>query len=354
MLDMVEKTSVAAVGVVGALLGAAVLGVALWKRPTVESVDSDWGTVTAERTEVETQVRVDNPALLRLGESVADVTYTVSLNGIRMANGTKRGVHLPHRRNVVNVSTWLDNDEIPEWWASHVNRNGTTTVRVDSTVAVEYLGVDLPATSMTRTRTVKTDLLEPLRVEQRRTFSAFGRRLLVVNDTDAQWGHATVERTPVNASATVTNPTPVPIPVTNVSYTIRMNGIVVGSGEAAQRTVIPPGATRTIEASAVIDNSKLDEWWVTHRQNGGRSQLTVDFYATVRIGGETRRVNLGFLSYRRTLQTNLLSSNASATDGSTGRGNATAAAATATVDRRPGRGAALDSPRVAADAARPA
>ena len=348
---MVEKTgAVAGVVAVGVVLAAAVVGVTLWKRPTVESVDNDWGTVTPERTEVETQIRVDNPALLRIGESVADVTYTVSLNGIEAANGTKEGVHLSNRRNVVNVSTRLDNDDIPEWWATHVNRNGTTTVRVDSTVTVERLGVGLPATSMTRTRTVKTDLLEPLRVEQRRTFDAFGRRLLVVNDTDAHWGHATVERTPLNASATVTNPTSVPIPITNVSYTIRTNGVVIGSGEAAQRTVIPPGATRTIEASAVIDNSKLDEWWVTHRQNGGRSQLTVDFYATVRTGGETRRVHLDFLSYRRTFETNLLGSDTSAANGSTGRGNATAAAAT--VARHPGQGVAPDSPRVSADAAR--
>ena len=202
---------------------------------------------------------------------------------------------------------------------------------------------------MTRTRTVETNLLEPLRINQTRTFDAFGRRLLVVNGTDAHWGHATTARTPLNASATITNPTPVPIPVTNVSYTIRMNGVVVGSGEAARRTVIPPGATRTIEASAVIDNSKLDEWWVTHRQNGGRSQLTVDFYATVQTGGETRRVHLDFLSYRRTFETNLLGSDAGSTNGSTGRGSAATAAA-----RRFQPDAALGSPRTPADAARPA
>ena len=328
---MVEKTgAVAAVVGVGILLGAAVLGAALLQRPTVEAVDNDWGTVTEERTEVETQIWVDNLALLRFGENVADVTYTVSLNGIQVANGTERAVHLSRGRNVVNASTWLDNDDIPEWWASHVNRNGTTTVRVDSTVTVERLGVRLPAMSMTRTRTVKTDLLEPLRVDQRRTFTAFGRRLLVVNGTDAHWGHATVQRTPINASATVTNPTPVPIPITNIKYTIRMNGIVVGSGETGQRTVIPSGATKTIEASAVIDNSKLDEWWVTHRRNNGTSQLTVDFYATVRTDQGKRRIPLDFLSYRHTFETNILGSDGPGADRSTTRASAVRVAAPGT------------------------
>ena len=347
-----RKTVVAAVVMVGVLVGAAVLGT-LFQRPTVESVDNDWGTVTERRTEVETQIRVNNPTVLQFGENVADVTYTVSLNGVEMAHGVKRAVHLSQGRNVVNLSTWLDNDEIPEWWASHVNRNGTTTVRVDSNVTVERVGVRLPATSMTRTRMVETNLLEPLRTNQTRTFNAFGHRLLVVNGTDAHWGHATTARTPLNASATVTNPTSVPIPVTNVSYTIRMNGIVVGSGEAARRTVIPPGATRTIEASAVIDNSKLDEWWVTHRRNNGTSQLTVDFYATVPTGEGTRRVHLDFLSYRHTFETNILGPDGPAVNGSTGQRRSSAVTVTPAA-RRFEPDVALDSPRTPVDAARPA
>ncbi|MFC7316251.1 LEA type 2 family protein [Halomarina halobia] len=305
---------VVAVVVVVLLLAGTAYGLVAVDRPRVEAVDNDWGTVTQEWTEVETRIQVANPALLRVGDAVADVEYTLSLNGIGMAHERTRSVDLSGERDVVHLSTRVDNDDIPEWWASHVERNETTTVRVDPTVAVEYAGVRVPAESWTRTRTVETDLLEPLRTGENRRITASNRTLLIVNDTDARWGNATVERTPIHASATVTNPTPVAVPVTDIEYTIRMNGIVVGNGTAAEPTVVPPGETRTLETRAVIDNSRLDEWWVTHLRNDETTRMTVDFYATVELFGNRYRLPLESLSYERTFHTDILGSDGSTTN----------------------------------------
>ncbi|WP_254545361.1 LEA type 2 family protein [Halomarina pelagica] len=297
---------IAGVVVVLLLLAGTAYGLVAVDRPRVEAVDNDWGTVTQEWTEVETQLLVENPRLLRVGEAVANVEYTVSFNGIEMAHGQKKSIALSGERDVVNLSTRIDNDDIPEWWASHVEHNETTTVRVNPAVDVEYAGMRIPVESATRTRTVHTSLLEPLRTEENRRITASNRTLLIVNGTDARWGNATVERTPIHASATVTNPTPVPIPVTDIEYTIRMNGIVVGNGTAAGRTVVPPGETKTLETRAVIDNSKLDEWWVTHVRNDETTRMTVDFYATVELFGNRYRLPLESLSYERTFHTDIL------------------------------------------------
>lgn len=132
------------------------------------------------------------------------------------------------RETVVNVTTSANNDAIPEWWASHVNRNGTTTVRVQPTGVVDPFDITLPMRSQTRTRTFQTDLLAPLQTNETQRFRRFGRTLLIVNGTDASWGNATADRTPLHISATVTNPTPVPIPVIDIGYEIYMNGIKAG------------------------------------------------------------------------------------------------------------------------------
>ncbi|MDS0259723.1 LEA type 2 family protein [Haloarcula sp. S1CR25-12] len=308
---------VAAVAAGLLLLGAAVYGLAVVDRPRVQSVDNSWGTVTAERTEVVSDIRVDNPLLLRLGDGVADVRYNVTLNGVRMASGVERGVRLGGSDDVVTVRTWLDNDKIQPWWVSHVNRNETTTVRVDPEVRVDYAGVDLPAEEATRTRTVRTDLLEPLNTERNRSVAVFGRTALVVEETSARWGEATRARTPIRASTTVTNELPVAVPLTDVRYTIRMNGIVVGRGTAAGRTVIPAESTRQVALRADIDNSKLDEWWVTHRRRNGSSRLSVAFDATVGYRDVDRRVTLDGLTYNRTFRTDIFDeeSNGSATPG---------------------------------------
>ncbi len=167
------------------------------------------------------------------------------MNDIKIATGEKNHVSLGSDENTVAVSTWLDNDEIPEWWASHVNRNETTTVH--------------------------TNLLESLETNESQRLQVAGETVLAVNETNAQWGNATATRTPIDAPATVTNPTPLRVPITELRYTVRLNGIVVGQGIAGQQTILRPNSTQTLEATAAINNSKLDEWWVTHLRNDERS-----------------------------------------------------------------------------------
>ena len=311
-----RRTGTAILVAIGLMVATTAYGVIATDRPQVESVDSEWGTVTDERTEVETRITVDDPLLLRVGDAAADVSYTVTANDIVIASERDNRVRLADGERTVTVSTWVDHDEIPAWWASHVNRNETTTVRVDPDVVVDYAGVRRPANGWTSERTFHTDLLEPLQTNESQRFRAYDRTMFVVEETDAQWGDATGNRTPVDASATVTNPTRIPVPITEIEYTIRLNGIVVGEGVAADQTVIPPGSTRTIDASAAIDNAELDDWWVTHVRNDETSNLTVEFDATLEYAGIRREVPLEFLSYERTFRTDLFAvANASAQNG---------------------------------------
>jgi len=311
------------------LVATAAYGVLAVDRPQVESVDNEWGAVTNDRTEVETRIGVDSPLLLRVGDAAADISYTVLMNDIEFATERENRVSLDGDESTVSVSTWLDNDEIPAWWVSHIKRNETTTVRVQPDVVVDVAGIRLPADEWTRTRTVHTDLLEPLETNESQEFQAYGRTVMVVDETNATWGNATANRTPIDASATVTNPTPIPVPITEIRYTVQLNGIVVGAGTAAERTVLEPDSTQSLEATAAIDNSRLDEWWVTHLRNDEASNLTVDFDATLESGGVERTIPLEFISYERTFETDLLgaadsSANESAGNESTGNESASA------------------------------
>lgn len=288
------------------LLSVAVAAATAVPQPRITAVDNEWGAVTETRTEVETRLTIANRTLLRIGERVATVRYTVSMNGIEVANETDRSVSVTDRGRTVRASTSMDNEEIPAWWVSHVGRNETTTVRVRPTITAVIAGVDLWRTSATQTQTVETDLLAPLRSDRRRTVRAFGRPVLVATRTDARWGNVTAARTPIIAEARVRNPTWLPLPVARLRYTIRMNGLIVGRGAAGGRTVVGPGETETIRARAAIDNAKLDEWWVTHLRRGERTRMTVDVHAIVEVGGQRRRIHLDALSSRHTFETDVL------------------------------------------------
>lgn len=293
----------AILAVLGVLVVGAVVGAYAFERPSVRDVENDWGTVTDEQTEVKTRITITNPWLVELTDAAVAAEYTVSLNGIQVVDGRKESVQLSGSPSVIETSVWVDNSVIPRWWASHINGNQTTTVRVDPAVETELGGYTFGVSSLTRTRTVRTDLLEPLQTDRPRRLQVRSRTVLVVNETRASWGQATADRTPLHASATVTNPLPVALPLTNVTYTVRMNDLVVGSGRAGTQTYISPGATETIQTDAVIDNRQLDEWWVTHRRNDGTSRLIVTFNATVEVAGERIRIPLRFLSFERTFTT---------------------------------------------------
>lgn len=307
-MDTSRRLGAAVLVLVVLLLAVTAFGLVVVDKPRIQSVDNSWGTVTSERSEVETRIAVDNPLLLRVVDSVANVRYTVTLNGIVFATEREKRVRLSGRDDVVTVSTWMSNDRIPRWWVTHVNRNETTTVTVDPDVVVKYGGVEAPADEWTRNRTFQTDLLEPLETDRPRRFSAFGRPVFVVKETNARWGQATRERTPIHASIRVTNLLSVPLPITEIRYTVRMNGIVVGQGTAGRQMLIPAESTRTLEARADIDNSKLDRWWVTHLRRNETSELSVDFTATVEYNGVERQFPLEFASYNRTFRTDIFRS----------------------------------------------
>lgn len=307
-----SRARAAAVGVALLVVGAVVGGVVAFDRPSVAGIDTEWGTVTEDRTQIRAQIAVDDAGLLELVDGVASAAYTVSLNDVRVADGRTDDVRLDGERGVITATAWMDNDRIPEWWASHVARGETTTVRITSTVTAGVGGLRLSTDGPTRTRTVRTDLLAPMQSDRTRSVTAFGRTLLTVESTDARWGSATVERTPLIASATVTNPTPVPIPITDVGYTIRMNGVRVGEGTLDRRVVVPPGATRTVRTRAVIDNARLEQWWVSHLRNDETTDLSVDFHATVEYAGTEYRIPLDALSYDRTFETDFLAGDGSA------------------------------------------
>jgi LEA14-like dessication related protein len=95
-------------------------GVVSVQQPAVESVDSEWGDVTEETTEVRTDVTMNNPNVVGV-PGVVDLQYAIAMNDVTVAEGTKRGVGFGTGSSTVSLSTHSDNGKIPAWWASHVN-----------------------------------------------------------------------------------------------------------------------------------------------------------------------------------------------------------------------------------------
>ncbi len=266
-----------------ALVVAGGLFTGVFGTPNVEDVQNRFGAVNESTTLIHTDLVIDNPN--PIGVQLGDLTvdYAIHMNDIHMANGTKSGISLGTGESTIPFTTRMFNDRIPAWWASHLQNGEQTTLAVAADVTTPLVGmtVDVPPFE----REITTDIESAFDTTATREIDAnqpfIEDPILYLNETSGSWGDVTQDQTPIDLSFTVYNPKTFPIPLGELGYEIRMNGIQVGSGESSPSIAIPPQSTKTIMTTTHIDNSRLDEWWVSHLQRTQVTNLTIDIYARI-------------------------------------------------------------------------
>lgn len=274
-----------------------------FQRPSVASVDTEFGRVTAETSVIHSRVVLDNPNERTL-PGTATIRYRMAMNGVDVASGRKRGVSVAPGRSVLTVNATMNNSKIPAWWVTHVNGNETTVVTTTGRVAVDGLpvGFELPK----RRQHVETNLLGALANTSDRRVSVANESILAIGNQQASWGTATADRTPIRFSAGLENVHDRPVQLDGTTYEIRMNGVVVGRGTTADSIRLSPGESGTFRTHAAIDTPKMQQWWVRHLQNDQSTRFAVEIYGVVLDDGERRRVPLAVYRTRGRFGTDML------------------------------------------------
>lgn len=262
--------------------------------PSVADVQNSFGEVNETTTEIETNMTVENDNPVGASFGGVTVEYAVTMNEIPMAEGTREGVELERGNNTMAFSTSMRNERIPDWWVSHLRNGERTTVRIFADVHSSTLDrtFDAPAVE----REVETDLLSALNSTETREVNAdhplVSDPVLYVNETSAEWGEVTDERSEIRMEFVLYNPKSHPVALTEIGYDIRMNDVAVGEGATERSVVIPARSTKTVTATTTIRNDRLDEWWVTHLQRNQTTAFESDFYLRADLGavggGEVR------------------------------------------------------------------
>lgn len=307
---MVSRRAVIA-GIGGIILiGVAIGGFYLlalggnFQSPELESIESEFGTATEETTEVRTQVVIDNPNDQAI-PGTTRLRYTVYLNDIRMGQKST-GIDLQPGENTVELTTRLDNEQIPAWWVSHINNGEETTLSLRPSVSISVAPVDadLPA----QNSTIRTDLLGALNGDGNRTVAISNTTILEISDQEAEWGEATMEETPIVVRSELENRHDEPVRLDGTEYRIVMNGVVVGEGLTNDSFTLGPGETGTYTVRPVIETPRMQAWWVEHIQRNETTALQIEVYGLVRDDGELKRVPLTIYARNAQVQTDLLDS----------------------------------------------
>ena len=274
-----------------------------FQQPELQSVDTEFGAVTDATTEVESRLVVYNPNEESL-PGAAELTYTVRLNDVTMARGSKAGVGLDPGTNELNLTAALDNEKVPAWWVTHVN-NGERT-RLSITPGVSVTGVPLDSALPAQNQTITTDLLGTFSRAEPRAVTLNDRTLLVVSNQTARWGEADLERTPIVVTSHVENTHDAPVRLDGTEYRIEMNGVVVGTGTTNEGFVLEPGESTTYTVHPVIDTPRMRAWWVSHLQHEERTRLSVEVYGVVERDGERTRVPVSVFEREARIESDFL------------------------------------------------
>jgi LEA14-like dessication related protein len=138
--------------------------VPFWDGPIlfVNRTSARWGEVSGTATPIEATFGVYNP--LPVPVPIMKLGYTVSMNGVRVGNGSTEGAGVLDAGQVTPVETTItiDATRLDEWWVTHLRRNQETTVRVTFRLQADLpvVGtVQLPADVLTYRTRLETDLL---------------------------------------------------------------------------------------------------------------------------------------------------------------------------------------------------
>jgi len=125
----------------------------------VNRTNATWGAVSENRTPIDAEIAVYNPKSYPL--AVNELGYTITMNGVAMGEGnTERSYTIPpNTERTLDARLVMRNDNIDDWWVSHLERNQRTNLEVDFYLRVGTGGrtVRLPLRGLTNDRVIETD-----------------------------------------------------------------------------------------------------------------------------------------------------------------------------------------------------
>lgn len=304
--------------VVGGGFAAGVFGV-----PGVVAVDNAFGPVNETTTTIESELVIHNPNPVGVSFDDAQVEYKIRMNDIPMAHGGRKGLAVGQGNTTLPLETYLRNEQIPKWWASHIQNGERSTMTIDATVHSGTLNRSRTFTH--QPEPIETNIESQFDTNETRPINAslplVSDPVLYLNSTSGEWGDVTETETPIEMTFTLYNPKNTPVTMTRLGYNITMNGVDVGDGSTSKSVTIPAHSEKQVAATTFIDNTKLDKWWVTHMQRNQVTDMSIDFYARIDVAGESIRIPLRNVTY--TIETDMFG-NKAANGGSTNtEGNTT-------------------------------
>jgi len=256
-------------------------------KPELVAAWHEWGVVNETVTEIRSTIIIYNPG--GYSATIESLDYEIYVNEIKMAVGHLREpASIEPRSNcTVKVSTLIDNTRIPDLWVSYASSGESIHVEVKGEAIVRAFGITFRVPlSYANDYTPEEKLEDLLDVDEPyNVTSPTGQVILTVESVDTSWGSVTNETTEFIHLVTVYNPNPVPVVMNRTEYEAVVNNLTLASGvQPLANLVIGPYETKNITLYTYLNNTLLDDWWVSHLTNDEKSSVVVKVFMVLADG----------------------------------------------------------------------
>lgn len=247
----------------------------------------DWNNVDSSEIEIESTVWINNqnPASLNLREPKLD--YSLIMNDVKLAHGTKKGLNIEEGNRTIKFHTSLIQDNLRIWWVKHMRNDEVSSLKVPVQLHLNIGPFPFALKGSTYEDKVETDIEGSLdsSVSQMKgvyegpkllpgdsSLARQSRPEIEIVDAEAAFGKIELNQTQILSEIKVKNRNQYPIPAPKFTGNLEMNEVRLAEWDAkshdksknGNEIFIGPGETEDISFRIDIDNSKIDNWLISH------------------------------------------------------------------------------------------
>lgn len=265
-------------------------------KPEIRGTSLEWGEVTPSTTELIATVNVYNPNPISL--PIKKVVCDVTMNDILMGSAETRDLSIKKNTETsLKIAANIDNSKIPEFWTEHLRRNEQSEVIVDVKTVFDLIVTDFTYPFRKKT-SIQTNLLgsmskaAPIPLEEKIELPTGQEKTIfkaTIESLSGERGNITSDTAELLLSATVNNQNPYPLVIPKIIHNVDINDIPMVSGESEKDYTIPPDSREDIGATALVDSSRMGEWFVSHIQRGEASTFNYQISFALDLPGEVAK-----------------------------------------------------------------
>ena len=252
-------------------------------QPEIISTTYRWGQVTQSETEIITDITIRNPNPVSI--PIKDIRTTVTLNNIDMATMEPTGDMeiKPQSDTTITFSTKLNNGKLPQWWVTHINNNEKSTLDINGIITFDLKLTDYEY-PFKLSNPIRTNIINSLNSMTLKSVSIIGYKIR--SDSETAWGDVTEDYTELITTATISHDNSIfSLPLIKSRALVEMNNIKLAESTSDKQTLIFPGSQETVTYITKINNNKLNEWWVSHINNGEKTRVHTIIEPFIEVAG---------------------------------------------------------------------